>query len=162
MSMTKILVSVFQLDAPGVSTWSTFPCEQIEECPDATGRKFVRIKYPDGDIKRVYHDRVRPFSKQPDKSEEKTVTTEPNQYDPWAECKDGEVYERNNTFSATTICKTIMIIDKAANKYYTINTYNGVAKAGKMEYQIDDLKKLLHKIEKKKYVKLTKGAASAK
>ncbi len=93
------------------------------------------------------------------------MTTEANQYDPWAECKDGEVYERNNTFSATTICKTITIIDKAANKYYSINTYNGIATAGKMTYAIEDataLKKLLHKLEKKKYVKLVKGAASAK
>lgn len=143
--------------------WSDFPCDLLEELVDATnGRKFVRIKFPDGDIKRVYHDRIRPFSNKP--SEDKPMSTQqPNHYNPWSECTDAEVYERNNEFSSvTTVCKTIVIIDKANSQYYSINTYNDIAKAGKMTYVIKDLKKLVHKLEKKGYVKVIKGSVAAK
>lgn len=89
------------------------------------------------------------------------MTTESEQqYNPWADHKDADIYERSSDFTTTTACKTIAIIDVANGKWYNINTYNGVAKAGKMEYPITDLKKLVHKLEKKGYKKLTKDSSA--
>ena len=82
-------------------------------------------------------------------------------YDPWAASPGCDVYERSNEFSETTVCKTIVIIDQKNSKYYSINTYNGIAKAGRMEYEIKDLKKLIHKLQKKGYTQLTKGSSSS-
>lgn len=118
-------------------------CEVIESID-----KFCRIKRPNGQIIRIFNDRLRPVTK---KEEENSMTNE--DYNPWDNLPTkGEVWIKSNRFNETTICETIAIIDPENNIYKSINTYSGKAQKV-MTYPMKNYDALIKRMIRKGYIR---------
>jgi hypothetical protein len=116
-------------------------CKIVEELED-----IVRLEKPDGEIFRIYKDRVIYEQKCNDSI-----------FNPWENMpEDIEVYVKTNMFSLTTSCKTIAIVHKTWSHYISCNTYNGKLGGKQVEYNIKEYEQLNDKLIKKGYEKTSK------
>jgi hypothetical protein len=112
-------------------------CELIENKGD-----YCRIKKPNGQIIRIFKDRIRPVEEE----KEKNVSN-------WNDIKEkGEIWVKSNRFNETTVCETVAIIDPKADHYKSINTYNGKAQKV-MIYSMKNYKTLVKRMARKGYEK---------
>lgn len=131
-------------------------CELIEELDD-----HYRIKEPNGQILRIFKDRVYPVSDCVGDVTDNHINHDIKSYDfnveSLGELPEGtEIWVKSNRFNETSVCETIAIIYKNKDYYESINTYNGVAKK-RVKYSVKDLSKLIKRMTKKGYFNITKG-----
>jgi len=129
-------------------------CILIEE-----NNKYCRIKRPNGEIIRIFPDRVMPRNMQGDhhrntditNDKEHDNTNDSKKFDPFDSLSHGcEVWVKSNNFSDSVICLTYAIIDPNGNSYQSVNTYNGVAKKV-MSYSMKNYQSLINKLKKRGY-----------
>lgn len=124
-------------------------CEIVEQINE-NGTDCYRIKLPNGEILRLYHDRVVPVDKS-----EPVQTPQSSKLDPWSQVPDGdkgEVWIKHSSFNDTTTCQVVAMLDLENMVYKTVNLYNGETKGkGICEYPIKDINKLKKKLDGKNY-----------
>lgn len=115
-------------------------CELVELDGD-----FCRIKRPNGQIIRIFNDRVKPIATEEGPSVDNKID--------WSELPgNGEVWVKSNRFNETTVCETIAIIDPESDSYKSINTYNGKAQKV-MVYPMKNYNLLVKRMIRKGYEK---------
>lgn len=107
-----------------------------------------RVKRPNGEIFRIFHDRMIPAEKTSEEMVDMSEEFDPND----GLAKNEEIWVKHNSFSDTVICITYAIIDPKGSSYKSINTYNGVAKKI-MEYSMKSYTGLINKLLKRGYEK---------
>lgn len=138
-------------------------CEVIDEFTE-DGIKCFRIKKPNDEIMRIYHDRVvsqdaeKKVEKKDDKDEDKKDVGKLD----WSTLKENlktlkitansEIWVSNNSFNHDGInCITVAVLDKTyrtANIYFANGMFTKVS--GMMEYK-NDISKVRAKLAKKGY-----------
>ena len=111
---------------------------------------YCRIEKPNGEILRIFKDRLRSSDTADNK---KLEVKEGEKLDPWSNLPDdGEVWVKGNRFNDTTVCETVAIIMPRQGEYLSINTYNGIAKKV-MNYPLKNYSALVKRMNRKEYVK---------
>jgi hypothetical protein len=121
-------------------------CEVLGEIEEK-GLKCFRLKKPNGEILRIFHDRIRPI-----KEEEMNEKAE-IEFSPWTN-NPKEVWMVESNFGNSAICETYTLIYD--DKYTTVNVYNKLKANGFCNYELKDYNKLIKKLEKKGYKKINK------
>jgi hypothetical protein len=123
-------------------------CEVVEKIIE-DDKDCYRIKLENGEILRLYHDRVVPVD-----AESPQEKSEPS-FDPWEQVPEGdkgEVWIKYSSFNDTTTCQVVAMIDLNSMVYKTVNLYNGETKGkGVCVYPIKDINKLKKKLDSKNY-----------
>jgi hypothetical protein len=128
-------------------------CTVIELCDNG---KTVRLKKPNGEMIKLYHDRIRSANSNNDKQ---IVEYDDKKFNPWHGLTNGEVWIKQSKFNDTIIMKSYTIIDLDNNTYKSINTYDDkFSNVGIKDYNIKNKDSLISKLEKKGYHKMSKGA----
>lgn len=110
-------------------------CEMIE-----SKGKFCRIKTPQGQILRIFNDRIRFIDKAVNDN------TEINSTEQWI---------KTSRINDSMTCDTIICVNRELGNYLVTNSYNGIDKKS-TEYELKDYDKLIKRLIKKGYTRQEK------
>jgi hypothetical protein len=125
-------------------------CEIIEICDNG---KTVKLKKPNGEISRIYHDRIRSLD-QKNKSNN-IPKIENSNFNPWQDLSNGEVWIKQSKFNSSIVLKSFVIINHDNSTYKTINIYNDKFNNSNVKsYKLSNIEKETEKLKKKGYKKM--------
>jgi hypothetical protein len=125
-------------------------CDVIEICDSG---KTVRLKKPNNEIIKIYHDRVRSSNS----ANNDKQMHDNKKFNPWQGLTNGEVWIKQSKFNNTIILKSYTIINSDNNTYKSINTYDDKFNNTDIkDFNIKNKDSLISKLEKKGYIKTDK------